>query len=187
MSTQNMIAIKEVCERLEIPEEIIRFSLQESHPDDFDSLKEISFAELETLTQVLKHKAQQEQTGEIATIAPSANNPLPDQQQEKIINGALNALNDFADNYTLTIDKITSTLAFISGQSVVNNFVHIHSTTIRNGLEDYLDELATELTTAAHSIKGIDANNFLAQRGITPKQRTAQKSLAEIINLAANI
>lgn len=187
MSTQNMIAIKEVCSRLDMPEEIIRFSLQESYPDDFDSLKEISFAEFETLAQVLKQKASQEQTGEIAAIAPSANNPLPVPEQQKIINGALNALSEFAGNYTLTIDKIASTLAFISGQSVVNNFVHIHSNTIRNGLEDYLDELAGELTAAAHSIKRVDANDFLAQRGITPKQRTAQESLEEIMNLAANI
>lgn len=187
MKTKNMIAIKEVCELLEMPEEIIRFSLQESHPDNFDSLKEISLAEFETLTQVLKQKAELEQTGEVAAIAPSVDNTLPVQEQQKIINGALNALNEFAGNYTLTIDKITSTLAFISGQSVVNNFVHIHSTTIRNGLEDYLDELANELTTAAHSIKGIDANDFLAQRGIAPKPRTAQKSLEKIINLAANI
>ncbi|MBD2616405.1 hypothetical protein H6G94_35155 [Nostoc punctiforme FACHB-252] len=187
MSTQNMIAIKEVCERLDMPEEIIRFSLQESHPDDFDSLKEISLSEFETLALLLKHKAEQEHGEEVAAIAPSTNNPLPVPEQQKIINGALNALNEFAGNYTLTIDKITSALAFISGQSVVNNFVHIHSTTIRNGLEDYLDELATELTTAAHSIKGIDANDFLAQRGITPKPRTAHKSLEEIMNLVANI
>ncbi len=187
MNTADIIAIKEVCELLEMPEEIIRFSLQESHPDDFDSLKEITFTEFETLAQVLKEKASQEQTGEIAAIAPSTNNTLPVTEQQKIINGTLNALNEFAGNYTLTIDKITSTLAFISGQSVVNNFVHIHSSTIRNGLEDYLDELASELTTAAHSIKGIDANDFLAQRGITPKQRTAHKSLEEIIHLAVNI
>ncbi|MBD2682562.1 MULTISPECIES: hypothetical protein [Nostoc] len=187
MNTLDMVSIKEVCELLEMPEEIIRFSLQESHPDDFDSLKEISFAEFEILAQVLKQKASQEQTKEIAAIAPSTNNTLPIPEQQKIINGALNALTEFAGNYTLTIDKITSTLAFISGQSVVNNFVHIHSNTIRNGLEDYLDELAGELTAAAHSIKGVDANDFLAQRGITPKQRTAQKSLEEIMNLAANI
>jgi hypothetical protein len=187
MNTKDMVSIKEVCELLEMPEEIIRFSLQESHPDDFDSLKEISFAEFETLTQVLKQKAEQEQTGEIASIAPSTNNTLPIPEQQKIINGALNALSEFVGNYTLTIDKITSTLAFISGQSVVNNFVHIHSNTIRNGLENYLDELADEFTTAAHSIKGIDANDFLAQRGITPKQRTAQNLLEEIVNLAANI
>ncbi|MBD2415706.1 hypothetical protein FACHB389_25720 [Nostoc calcicola FACHB-389] len=187
MNTLDMVSIKEVSELLEMPEEIIRFSLQESHPDDFDSLKEISFAEFETLAQVLKQKASQEQTGEIAAIAPSTNNTLPVPEQQKIINGALNALTEFAGNYTLTIDKITSTLAFISGQSVVNNFVHIHSNTIRNGLEDYLDELASELTAAAHSIKGVDTNDFLAQRGITPKQRTAQKSLEEIMNLAANI
>jgi hypothetical protein len=43
-----MIAIKEVCSLLGIPKSIIRFSLQSSHQDDFDSLKEISFADLET-------------------------------------------------------------------------------------------------------------------------------------------
>ncbi|MBD2681557.1 MULTISPECIES: hypothetical protein [Nostoc] len=187
MKTKDMVSIKEVCELLEMPEEIIRLSLQESHPDDFDSLKEISFAEFETLVQILKQKAEQENNGQVAAIAPSTNNTLPVPEQQKIINGALNALSEFAGNYTLTIDKITSTLAFISGQSVVNNFVHIHSNTIRNGLEDYLDELAGELTAAAHSIKGVDAKDFLAQRGITPKQRTVQKSLEEIMNLAANI
>jgi hypothetical protein len=187
MNTRDMVSIKEVCELLEMPEEIIRFSLQESHPDNFDSLKEISFADFETLAQVLKQKAEQEHTGQVAAIAPSTNNTLPVQEQQKIINGTLNSLLEFAGNYTLTIDKITSALAFISGQTVVNNFVHIHSNTIRNGLEDYLDELANELTNTAHSIKGIDANDFLVQRGITPKQRTAQKSLEEIMNLAANI
>ncbi|MEA5507581.1 hypothetical protein VB735_31725 [Halotia wernerae UHCC 0503] len=114
MKTIDKVSIKEVCELLEMPEEIIRFSLQESHPDDFDSLKEISFAEFETLAQVLKQKAEQEQTGEIAAIAPSINNTLPVPEQQKIINGALNALGEFAGNYTLTIDKITSTLMLMS-------------------------------------------------------------------------
>jgi len=66
MSTQNMIAIKEVCERLDMPEEIIRFSLQESHPDDFDSLKEISLSEFETLAVVnCNHKCPKLQSRQI--------------------------------------------------------------------------------------------------------------------------
>jgi hypothetical protein len=190
-----MISIKESAERLGVVEEIIRFSLQEAYPDDFDSLKEITLAEFETLANTFKQKALEQNRGEVAAlregvavgIAPSSDSSLPIEQQQQIIDGTLNALNEFAGNYVLTIEKIASTLAYLSGQAVVENFVDIHSHTVRDGLENYLDQFATEFVTAAHSIKGVNAKDFLSQRGITQKQRTAQKSLQEILNLAANL
>jgi hypothetical protein len=184
---REMISIKESAERLGVAEEIVRFSLQEAYPDDFDSLKEITLAEFETLANTLKQKALEQNRGEVAAIAPSDDSPLPIEQQQQIIDGTLNALQEFAGNYVLTIEKITSTLAYLSGQAVVDNFVDIHSNTVRNGLEAYLDQFASEFVTAAHSIKGVNAKDFLSQRGIIPQQRTAQKSLQEILNLAANL
>lgn len=181
-----MISIKESAERLGVAEEIIRFSLQEAYPDDFDSLKEITLAEFETLANTFKQKALELNTGEVTAIAPKSDSPLPIEQQQQIIDGTVNALQEFAGNYVLTIEKIASTLAYLSGQAVVDNFVEIHSTTVRDGLESYLDQFAAEFVTAAHSIKGVNAKDFLSQRGITQKQRTAQKSLQEILNLAAN-
>lgn len=181
-----MISIKESAERLGVAEEIIRFSLTEAYPDDFDSLKEITLAEFETLANTFKQKVLEQNTGEVAAIAPSSESPLPIQQQQQIIDGTVNALQEFAGNYVLTIEKIASTLAYLSGQAVVDNFVEIHSNTVRDGLESYLDQFAAEFVTAAHSIKGVNAKDFLSQRGITQKQRTAQKSLQEILNLAAN-
>ena len=181
-----MISIKESAERLGVAEEIIRFSLTEAYPDDFDTLKEITLAEFETLANTLKQKALEQNRGEVAAIAPSGDSPLPIEQQQQIIDGTLNALQEFAGNYVLTIEKIASTLAYLSGQAVVDNFVEIHSNTVRDGLESYLDQFAAEFVTAAHSIKGVNAKDFLSQRGITQKQRTAQKSLQEILNLAAN-
>ncbi|MCW5319140.1 hypothetical protein GTQ43_37730 [Nostoc sp. KVJ3] len=181
-----MISIKESAERLGVAEEIIRFSLQEAYPDDFDSLKEITLAEFETLANTFKQKALELNTGEVTAIAPSSDSPLPIEQQQQIIDGTVNALQEFAGNYVLTIEKIASTLAYLSGQAVVDNFVEIHSNTVRDGLESYLDQFAAEFVTAAHSIKGVNAKDFLSQRGITQKQRTAQKSLQEILNLAAN-
>ncbi|MHC5596565.1 MAG: hypothetical protein ACYTXC_11545 [Nostoc sp.] len=181
-----MISIKESAERLGVAEEIIRFSLQEAYPDDFDSLKEITLAEFETLANTFKQKALELNTGEVTAIAPSSDSPLPIEQQQQIIDGTLNALQEFAGNYVLTIEKIASTLAYLSGQAVVDNFVEIHSNTVRDGLESYLDQFAAEFVTAAHSIKGVNAKDFLSQRGITQKQRTAQKSLQEILHLAAN-
>lgn len=181
-----MISIKESAERLGVAEEIIRFSLQEAYPDDFDSLKEITLAEFETLASTFKQKALELNTGEVTAIAPNGESPLPIEQQQQIIDGTVNALQEFAGNYVLTIEKIASTLAYLSGQAVVDNFVEIHSNTVRDGLESYLDQFAAEFVTAAHSIKGVNAKDFLSQRGITQKQRTAQKSLQEILNLAAN-
>lgn len=181
-----MISIKESAERLGVAEEIVRFSLTEAYPDDFDSLKEITLAEFETLANTFKQKALEQNRGEVTAIAPSSDSPLPIEQQQQIIDGTVNALQEFAGNYVLTIEKIASTLAYLSGQAVVDNFVEIHSNTVRDGLESYLDQFATEFVTAAHSIKGVNAKDFLSQRGITQKQRTAQKSLQEILNLAAN-
>ncbi|MBD2683551.1 MULTISPECIES: hypothetical protein [Nostoc] len=181
-----MISIKESAERLGVAEEIIRFSLTEAYPDDFDSLKEITLAEFETLANTFKQKALEQNTGEVAAIAPNGDSPLPIEQQQQIIDGTVNALQEFAGNYVLTIEKIASTLAYLSGQAVVDNFVEIHSNTVRDGLESYLDQFAAEFVTAAHSIKGVNAKDFLSQRGITQKQRTAQKSLQEILHLAAN-
>jgi hypothetical protein len=189
-----MISIKESAERLGVAEEIIRFSLTEAYPDDFDSLKEITLAEFETLANTFKQKALEQNRGEVtafpsgvaAGIAPSSDSPLPIEQQQQIIDGTLNALQEFAGNYVLTIEKIASTLAYLSGQAVVDNFVEIHSTTVRDGLESYLDQFAAEFVTAAHSLGGVNAKDFLSQRGITQKQRTAQKSLQEILHLAAN-
>lgn len=181
-----MISIKESAERLGVAEEIIRFSLTEAYPDDFDSLKEITLAEFETLANTFKQKVLEQNTGEVAAIAPSSDSPLPIEQQQQIIDGTVNALQEFAGNYVLTIEKIASTLAYLSGQAVVDNFVEIHSNTVRDGLESYLDQFAAEFVTAAHSLGGVNAKDFLSQRGITQKQRTAQKSLQEILNLAAN-
>lgn len=181
-----MISIKESAERLGVAEEIIRFSLTEAYPDDFDSLKEITLAEFETLANTFKQKALEQNMGEVTAIAPSIDSPLPIEQQQQIIDGTVNALQEFAGNYVLTIEKIASTLAYLSGQAVVDNFVEIHSNTVRDGLESYLDQFAAEFVTAAHSIKGVNAKDFLSQRGITQKQRTTQKSLQEILNLAAN-
>jgi hypothetical protein len=108
----------------------------------------------------------------INEIVPSA----PSEMKQNIVNGTMNALTDFMGCYHLNLSEITNAIAFVSAQKVVNDFVTIHSETIRNGLEDYLDDFASQAEQAAQAVTEVDAQDFLAQRGILPKGQEASRT-----------
>lgn len=211
MST--VITIKEAAQKLGVAEEIVRFSLEDAYPDTFDSLEEISLAEFEIVAQSMKAKATGEDVKVIegsalyeanaptiasatapanapanaSTTAPNASpSALTTQQQQAIVTGTVNALNEFAGSYTLSLDQLVQALAFTTAQKSVDNFVEIHSTVLSTGLEGYLEQVATEFTTAAHIVTNTKASDFLASKGIKPRQRSADKAIQEILSLSLN-
>jgi hypothetical protein len=199
MST--VITIKEAAQKLGVAEEIVRFSLEDAYPDTFDSLEEISLAEFEVVAQSMKAKATGEDVKVIEgsalyeanaptnapTTAPNASpSALTTQQQQAIVTGTVNALNEFAGSYTLSLDQLVQALAFTTAQKSVDNFVEIHSTVLSTGLEGYLEQVATEFTTAAHIVTNTKASDFLASKGIKPTRRTADKAVQEILSLSPN-
>lgn len=169
------ITIKEIAKQLNIDEDIIRFSLAERYPNDYDSIKEIPLVEYEIIAESLKLAAVsgvKQLAGnkqESEAIALQNNSDLPAEVKQQIYSGVINSLTDFYGNYHLSISEISQALAYVSSQKVVNDFVTIHSETVRHGLENYLDDFASQASEAAQLIMGIDAKDFLASNGINPQ------------------
>src|SRR5579883_2600218 len=197
------ISVADACAQLSMPEQMFRLALQQSHSSDFDTLKELPLEEFKVIAETLQHRIlggsqttqqppqppqeqQQQQPPQQSTtsnLAPTESS-LPTDQRQKLEAGTNNALALFAGEYVITLDKITSALAYTSSKASLNNFVTIHSNVFRDGLEDYLEEFAEEMTTAAHSISQVRPKDFLHNHGIVPKERRASRAITEILNLA---
>jgi hypothetical protein len=178
------ITIKEIAKQLNIDEDIIRFSLAERYPNDYDSIKEIPISEYEIIAESLKLAAVsgvKQLAGnkqESEAIALQSNSELPTEVKQQIYSGVVNSLTDFYGSYHLSISEISNALAYVSSQKVVNDFVTIHSESVRHGLENYLDDFANQASEAAQLIMGVDAKDFLATNGINPQGE--KKSLAQL-------
>ncbi|GEM_PF-2387284 len=194
------ISIADACTQLAMPEQMFRLALQPSHPEDFDILKELSLEEFKIIAQTLQRKVlggdelsteqselNQQQQPQLQTALAQTQSSIPTDQRQKLEMGTNNALAQFAGEYVLTLDKITSALAYTASKKSLNNFVTIHSNVFRDGLEDYLEEFAEEMTTAAHAISQVSAKDFLHNHGIAPKERRANRAITEILNLATNV
>ena len=93
------------------------------------------------------------------------------EQREQINLGVANSL-DFIKNYAIAVDKITSALAYVSAKKAASNFIEIHSAVFQNELENYHDDFAAEVSSAAkHINQSSAAKDFLEQKGIFPKYR----------------
>src|SRR5579883_2289893 len=209
------ISVADACAQLSMPEQMFRLALQQSHSSDFDTLKELPLEEFKVIAETLQHRIlggsqttqqppqppqeqQQQQPPQQSTtsnLAPTESS-LPTDQRQKLEAGTNNALALFAGEYVITLDKITSALAYTSSKASLNNFVTIHSNVFRDGLENYLEEFAEEMTTAAHSIAQVRPTDFLHNHGVVPKERRAIRAIAqgaapeviaEIMNLAPQV
>lgn len=100
------------------------------------------------------------------------------EQQEQINLGVANSL-DFIKDYAITVDKITSALAYVSAKKAASNFIEIHSAVFQNELENYLDDFAAKVSSAVkHINQSSAAKDFLEQKGIFPKcRRTVEEIL----------
>lgn len=168
------ITIKEIAKQLNIDEDIIRFSLAERYPNDYDSIKEIPLIEYEIIAESLKLAAvsgvkQLGNSKQESEAIIQSNSELPTEVKQQIYSGVVNSLTDFYGNYHLSISEISNALAYVSSQKVVSDFVTIHSETVRHGLENYLDDFASQASEAAQLIMGVDAKDFLATNGINPQ------------------
>jgi hypothetical protein len=168
------ITIKEIAKQLNIDEDIIRFSLAERYPNDYDSIKEIPLVEYEIIAESLKLAAvsgvkQLSGNRQESEAIIQSNSKLPSEIQQQIYSGVINSLTDFYGNYHLSISEISNALAYVSSQKTVSDFVTIHSETVRHGLENYLDDFANQASEAAQLIMGVDVKDFLASNGINPQ------------------
>ncbi|PPJ65264.1 hypothetical protein [Cuspidothrix issatschenkoi] len=168
------ITIKEIAKQLNIDEDIIRFSLAERYPNDYDSIREIPLVEYEIIAESLKLAAvsgvkQLSGNRQESEAIIQSNSELPTEVKQQIYSGVVNSLTDFYGSYHLSISEISNALAYVSSQKVVNDFVTIHSESVRHGLENYLDDFASQASEAAQLIMGVDAKDFLASNGINPQ------------------
>lgn len=169
------ITIKEISKQLKIDEDIIRFALADRYPNDYDSIKEIPLDEYEIIAESLKLAAisgVKQLSGNIQeseAITLNNNSEIATEAKQQIYSGVINSLKDFYGSYHLSISEISQALAYVSAQKTVSDFVQIHSETVRNGLENYLDDFANQASEAAQLIMAIDAKDFLAERGINPQ------------------
>ncbi|MBD2148448.1 hypothetical protein H6F45_25485 [Sphaerospermopsis sp. FACHB-1194] len=176
------ISIKEISKQLSIDEDVIRFALADRYPDNYESIKEIPLSEYEVIVESLKLAASQgikKLSGtsfEESAIAQMEESDLTNEVKEQIFNGCINSLVDFYGSYHLSILQINEALAYVSAQKTVNDFVQIHSETVRHGLESYLDDFANQASEAAQMIMASDAKEFLANRGISTQGK--KKSVA---------
>lgn len=176
------ITIKEISKQLKIDEDIIRFALADRYPSDYDSIKEIPLEEYEIIAESLKLAAVsgvRQLSGNIQesdAITLNNNSEIAQEAKQQIYSGVINSLKDFYGSYHLSISEISQALAYVSAQKTVSDFVTIHSETVRNGLETYLDDFANQASEAAQLIMAIDAKDFLAERGINPQNE--KKSVA---------
>ena len=168
------ITIKEIAKQLNIDEDIIRFSLAERYPNDYDSIKEIPLVEYEIIAESLKLAAvsgvkQLSGNRQESEAIIQSNSDLPQEIKQQIYSGVVNSLTDFYGSYHLSISEISQALAYVSANKTVSDFVTIHSETVRHGLENYLDDFANQASEAAQLIMGVDAKDFLASNGINPQ------------------
>lgn len=168
--------------QLKIDEDIIRFSLAERYPNDYDSIKEIPLEEYEIVAESIKLaaisgvKSLGGNVQELDTITLNNNSEIAKEAKQQIYSGVVNSLKDFYGSYHLSISEISQALAYVSARKVVADFVTIHSETIRHGLENYLDDFAEQASEAAQLIMSVDSKDFLAERGINPQNE--KKSVA---------
>jgi hypothetical protein len=168
------ITIKEIAKQLNIDEDIIRFSLAERYPNDYDSIKEIPLIEYEIIAESLKLAAvsgvkQLSGNRQESEAIIQSNSDLPAEVKQQIYSGVINSLTDFYGSYHLSISEISQALAYVSANKTVSDFVTIHSETVRHGLENYLDDFANQASEAAQLIMGVDVKDFLASNGINPQ------------------
>ena len=101
------------------------------------------------------------------------------EPREQIKLGVANSL-DFIKDYAIAFDNITSALAYVSAKKVASNFVEIHSAVFQNELENYLDDFAAEVSSAAkHINQSSTGKDFLEQKGIFPKSRRPVKEILD--------
>jgi len=176
------ITIKKAAVDLGIAEDAYRFMLAEFMPDNFESVSKVPLDVAELVALALQAKTE----GQV--LAPIASDSsLSIREQQSIISGVNNTLADFCESIVLESHNLTTAIAFIAAKRNAASFRHTYESVFSDEVGKYVDELSQSLAMSAQKISDTTPNDFLSQRGITPRQHKSSKAVEEILNLAANI
>lgn len=176
------ITIKKAAVDLGIAEDAYRFMLADFMPDNFESVSKVPLDVADLVVKALQAKTEGQ------ALAPIADDSsLSIKEQQSIISGVNNTLADFCESIVIESHNLTTAIAFIAAKRNAANFRHTYESVFSDEVGKYVDELSLALAMTAQKINDTTPNDFLSQRGITPRQPSTSKAVEEILNLAANI
>ena len=145
MSNQN-ISVDECITQLGMTEDEFRLLLVEIYPDTWEEVTEILVEEFELITKTLNGKV----TGLV--IAPSKESSLPQERQQKIIDGTQTVLTDFAESLVLDSNRIASALATIIALKSRHVFDQTYQRVFGDGINQSLQNRALEVAKLAEEL-----------------------------------
>ena len=145
MSNQN-ISVDECITQLGMTEDEFRLLLVEIYPDTWEEVTEIFVEEFELITKTLNGKVNG------LAIAPSKESSLPQERQQKIIEGTNTVLTDFAECLTLDSNRIAAALATILALKSKQVFDETYHKVFGDGINQSLQARATEVQKLAQQL-----------------------------------
>ena len=145
MSNQT-ISVNECIAQLGMAEDEFRLLLVELYPDTWEEISEILVEEFELITKTLNGKVNG------LAIAPSKESSLPQERQQKIIEGTNTVLTDFAESLTLDSNRIAAALATILALKSKHVFDETYHRIFADSVNQSLQNRALEVAKLAQQM-----------------------------------
>ena len=195
-TTGSTIAITTAAEQLGLPEYEFRQLLQ-GVVKNHATAKKISIDKFRLIAETLQTRAlesnqdtklQDELTTENATEdteESSLANTETEQTQLDLERTRLQLnINLNLQHQVLDLNRITSALALVSGEQIVQNFEEIFTHTINTGVDRVLSKIATQTHQTIKQLREVDNSDFLSQYGrntqITDSQQATNQVLQQL-------
>ena len=146
MSNQT-ISVNQCINQLGMTEDEFRLLLVEIYPDTWEEVQEILVEEFELITLTLNGKVNG------LAIAPSKESSLPQERQQKIIEGTQTVLTDFAESLVLDSNRIAAALATIIALKSRYVFDETYEKVFSDGINQSLQKRALEVAKLAEQLK----------------------------------
>ena len=140
------ISVNECITQLGMTEDEFRLLLVEIYPDTWEEVTEIFVEEFELITKTLNGKVNG------LAIAPSKESSLPQERQQKIIEGTNTVLTDFAECLTLDSNRIAAALATILALKSKQVFDETYHKVFGDGINQSLNKRALEVAKLAEEL-----------------------------------
>ena len=140
------ISVNQCINQLGMSEDEFRLLLVEIYPDTWEEVTEILVEEFELIAKTLNGNL----TG--LAIAPSKESSLPQERQQKIIEGTNTVLADFAESITLDSNRIATALATIIAIKSKQTFDETFSKVFYDGINQSLQNRAAEVQKLAQQL-----------------------------------
>ena len=140
------ISVNECITQLGMTEDEFRLLLVEIYPDTWSEVTEILIEEFELITKTLNGKVNG------LVIAPSKESSLPQERQQKIIEGTNTVLTDFAESLVLDSNRIASALGTIIALKSRYVFDETYQRVFGDGINQSLQNRALEVAKLAEQL-----------------------------------